>query len=95
MELGPSRLSLVLAPLFYFISGFFWLNGGQYSVVCGTFIIIGSFFWVFALQGLFSLLREKTPRYAVWGRVIATYGCVCGGVAFGLQGMFAEMFNIS
>jgi hypothetical protein len=94
MELGPSRLSLLLAPLFYFISGFFWLNGAQYSVVCGTFIVIGSFFWVFAFQGIFGLLKEKTPGYAVWGKVIATYGCVCGGVAFGLQGMFAEMFNI-
>jgi len=95
MELGSSRLSLLLAPLFYFISGFFWLNGGQYSVTCGTFIIIGSFFWVFALQALFGLLKEKTPGYAVWGKLVATYGCVCGGVAFGLQGMFAEMFNIS
>jgi hypothetical protein len=95
MELGPSRLSLLFAPLFYFISGFFWLNGGQYSVICGTFIVIGSFFWVFGLEALFGLLKEKTPAYSVWGRVVAIYGCVCGGVAFGLQGMFAEMFNIS
>ena len=95
MELKLFRISLFAAPLLYAISGFFWINGGQYGVTCGTLIIIGSFFWVFALSGLFDLLVEQTPRYATWGRAIATYGCVCGGVGFGLQSMFSEMFNIS
>lgn len=85
---------MIMAPLCYGISGFYWLNGGQYSVTCGAWLVAGSFFWVFALEGLFTLLKDKTPGYAVWGRVIATYGCVCGGVAFGLQGMFAEFFSI-
>ncbi|HTD98769.1 MAG TPA: hypothetical protein VK668_05760 [Mucilaginibacter sp.] len=94
MELKLHRSSLFLAPLFYTISGFFWLNGGQYSVTCGTFVVIGSFFWVFAFDGLFGLLKEKAPIYAAWGKAIAIYGAVCGGVAFGLQGIFAEMFSI-
>lgn len=89
------RISLFAAPLLYATSGFYWINGGQYSVTCGTLIVIGSFFWVYALIGLFDLLKEQTPRYATLGRAVATYGCVCGGVAFGLQGMFSEMFNIS
>ncbi len=95
MELKLFRISLILAPLLYTISGFFWLNGGQYSVTCGTFIIIGSFFWIFALNGLFDLFKDKSLSYAVWGKAIAIYGCACGGICFGLQGMFAEMFNIS
>ena len=95
MELKLYRSSLILAPLCYTISGFFWLNGGQYSVTCGTFVVIGSFFWVFAFDGLFGLLKNKTPVYVAWGKAIAIYGAVCGGVAFGLQGMFIEMFNIS
>jgi hypothetical protein len=95
MELKLFRLSLFLAPLLYTISGFFWINGGQYSVICGTYVIVGSFFWIFALDGLFGLLKEKSPAYAVWGKAIAIFGCACGGISFGLQGMFAEMFNIS
>jgi len=31
----------------------------------------------------------------VWGKAIAIFGCACGGISFGLEGMFAEMFNIS
>ena len=80
MELKLFRISLILAPLLYTISGFFWLNGGQYSVTCGTFIIIGSFFWIFALDGLFDLFKAKSLSYAVWGKVIAIYGCACGGI---------------
>lgn len=95
MELKLNRLSLLIAPLLYAISGFYWLNGGQYSVTCGSYIIIGSFFWIFALDGLFALLKENSPRYAVLGKAIAIYGCVVGGICFGLQGVFAEMFNIS
>src|ERR1700743_520664 len=95
MELKLFRISLFLAPLCYAISGFFWRNGGQYSVTCGTYIILGSVLWIFALDGLFNLLKEKNPVYATWGKGIAIYGCACGGICFGLQGMFAEMFNIS
>jgi hypothetical protein len=95
MELKLFRVSLILAPLLYAVSGFFWINGGQYSVTCGVFIITGSFFWIFAFEGLFDLFRDKSQAYTVWGKVIAIYGCACGGICFGLQGMFAEMFNIS
>jgi hypothetical protein len=95
MELKLFRLSLFLAPLLYTVSGFFWRDGGQYSVTCGTYVIVGSFFWIFALDGLFGLLKEKSPAYTVWGKAIAIFGCACGGISFGLQGMFAEMFNIS
>jgi hypothetical protein len=87
-------LSLFLAPLFYTISSFFWQMGGQYSVTSGTLIIIGSIFWVFTFAALFENLKEKMPYYAAVGFLIAVYGCLCGGVAFALRDIYAEIFNI-
>ena len=90
--------SLLLAPLFYAISSFFWQGNGQYSgysVTSGTLIIIGSVFWVIAFSALFDALKEKTPGYASIGLLFAVYGCLCGGVAFALRDIFTSVFNIS
>jgi hypothetical membrane protein len=95
MEKKLFNLSLILAPLFYTLSGFFWLANGRYNVAGGTLIIIGSIFWIVVFNGLFDVLKVKTPVYSTIGRFLAIYGCVCGGVAFGLQDAFAHIFGIS
>jgi hypothetical protein len=95
MDLKLYKTALVIAPLCYLLSGFFWLSDGIYSVTGATYIVIGSFFYVFAFNGLFSLFVSTTPRYAVLGRIFATYGCICGGVAFGLRDMFMDIFNLT
>ena len=90
-------VSLVLAPLFYALSSFFWHTDGQYAeftVTSGTLLIVGSVFWVLAFTALFESLKDKTPRYAVWGLLIAVYGCLCGGVSFALRDIFTLTFHI-
>jgi hypothetical protein len=95
MKIKLYAISFFLAPFLHFLSSFFWLPNGQYNVTGGTLIILGSVFWIFVFQCLFESLSDKTPRYAVLGWLFAVYGCLCGGVAFGLEGIFADIFNIS
>lgn len=88
---------LFLAPLCYAASSFFWHTTGQYTeytVTSGTLLIVGSVFWVFAFAALFDLLKDKAPRYAVWGFFIAVYGCLCGGAGFALRDIFTLTFHI-
>jgi hypothetical protein len=84
-------LSLVLAPLLFTASSLFWTTSGEYGVVGGALLVFGSLFWIVAFAALFGALRSRTPRYAVWGWLVAAYGAVCGGAAFAFQGMFVEM----
>lgn len=89
--------SLIVAPLFYALSSFFWHTTGQYTeytVTSGTLLIVGSVFWVFAFAALFDLLKDKVPRYAIWGFFIAVYGCLCGGIGFALRDIFTLAFHI-
>lgn len=88
-------VSLFLAPLFYFASDFFWIRDGQYGVTTGVLLVIGSIFWILALQEVFAIFRQRRPLYSALGFLLAVYGCVCGGVAFGLQGFFNEIYGIS
>lgn len=95
----PERIlfgtSLFLAPLFYALSTFFWAGKGQYGITSSTLLIFGSVFWTAALIGIFRLLRDKTPRYAAVGLLVALYGVVCGGTAFAFRGLFTEIYSIS
>jgi hypothetical protein len=89
-------LSLILAPALFATSTFFWVrtNGRvEYGVTGGTLIAIATVFWIPAFIGLFDLVKERMPRYATWGLLVAIYGCM-GGAAFGLEGLFAEAFTI-
>ncbi|MBS1501146.1 MAG: hypothetical protein JST32_03740 [Bacteroidetes bacterium] len=90
-------VSLILAPVCFAVSSFFWQSDGQYvqySVTAGTLLIAGSVFWVFAFMALFDLLKDKAPRYAAWGLFIAVYGCLCGGVGFALRDIMTLMLRI-
>jgi hypothetical protein len=89
-------LSLILAPALFATSTFFWVhtNGRvEYGANGGTIIAIATVFWIPAFIGLFDLVKERMPRYATWGLLVAIYGCI-GGAAFGLEGLFAEAFTI-
>ena len=85
--------SLVAAPFLLGLSTFFWSNG-EYSVPSATLLILSMFFWIPALTGLFGLLKEKMPRYAVYGLWIAVFGCI-SGVCFAFLGYLTTIFNIS
>lgn len=89
--------SLILAPVCFALSSFFWQTDGQYvqySVTAGTLLIIGSVFWVFAFAAMFDLVKDRAPRYASWGMLIAVYGCLCGGVGFALRDIIAMLLHI-
>jgi drug/metabolite transporter superfamily protein YnfA len=90
-------LSLILAPALFAVSTFLWVrtNGRvEYGAIGGVTIALATVFWIPAFIGLFDLLKDRMPRYATWGLLVAIYGCV-GGAAFGLEGLFAEAFRIS
>lgn len=86
-------ISLIVAPLLFAASTFFWTNG-EYSVPSATLIVFSMFFWIPALTGLFGLLKIKMPRYAIWGLWIAVYGCI-SGCCFAFLGYLTTIFNIS
>jgi hypothetical protein len=89
-------LSLILAPALFATSTFFWVQANgriEYGAIGGTIIAIATVFWIPAFIGLFDLVKDRMPRYATWGLLVAIYGCI-GGAAFGLEGLFAEAFRI-
>jgi len=85
--------SLIVAPVLLGISTFFW-NNGEYNVTSATLLIVSLFFWIPALTGLFAMLKEKMPQYAVYGLWVAVFGCI-SGVCFGFLGYLTTIFNIS
>lgn len=86
-------IALVLAPVTFALSTFFWQNG-EYNVYSGTLIILSMFFWIPAFLALFGILKDRTPRYATWGVWIAIFGCI-SGACFGFLGYVTNIFNIS
>lgn len=93
LEKKVEGFCLIVAPVLFAASTFFWQNG-EYGVEAAILIIFSMFFWIPALTGLFSLVKDKMPRYAVWGLWIAVFGCI-SGVCFAFLGYLATIFNIS
>src|SRR5262245_59196657 len=99
IESHPGRLvhgvSLFAGPLLFATSSFFWSPDGQYGLLGGTTLAIGSVFWILAFMAVFDELRPVTPRYAAWGLLVAVYGAVCGGAAFAFQGLFIALHGVT
>jgi hypothetical protein len=93
VQLKLSGICLIIAPLLFGASTFFWQNG-EYGVIAATLLTISSIFWIPALTALFSLLKAKMPLYYSIGLFIAIYGVCVGGIGFGLLGYFSTIFNI-
>lgn len=85
-------LSLIIAPALMAVSSFYWYNG-RYSATGGTLVVLFSLFLIPAFMGLFSLVKNKYPRYAAWGLLVATIGCIAGA-NFGFADFYAYAFNI-
>ena len=93
LEKKLEGFSLMIAPLLLLVSTFFWTNG-EYGVEAATLIIFSMFFWIPALAGLFSLIKNEMPQYSVWGLWISVFGCI-SGVCFAFLGYLSTIFNIS
>jgi len=88
--------ALLLAPALFALSTFFWrdVDGRtEYGATGGALVALGSVFWIPAFQALFGLVEERMPRFAAWGWLVAVYGTF-GGMAFGIEGLFAEAFGL-
>lgn len=92
LEKKVEGFCLIVAPLLFAVSTFFWQEG-QYGVEAAILIIFSMFLWIPALTGLFSLIKEEMPRYAVWGLWVAVFGCI-SGVCFAFLGYLATVFNL-
>jgi len=94
LQLRFQGFCLVIAPLLFLISTFFWVDG-QYDVTAATLICLSTVFWIPALYALFGLLKCSMPYYAVIGLLVAIYGCCMGGLGFGMLGYLSTIFKIS
>lgn len=87
------RSSLLIAPVLFAASSFFWCNG-EYSVISSTLLILSLFFWLPAFRALFKTTCEPLPLYSTWGLWIAYFGCI-SGVCFAFLGYITAVLNIS
>jgi hypothetical protein len=84
-------LSLIAGPLLLGISTVFWKNG-ETGMVGGAIAVLSAVFWIVGLFGLFNLVRERMPRYAAFGSLVAAYACM-GFDNFGMEGIYLEVFR--
>jgi len=94
LQLTLQGVTLIIAPLLFGASTFFWQNG-EYGLIAAPLVTIGSMFFVPALAGMFGLLKAQMPIYYSIGLFIAICGACMGGIAFGLLGYFSTVFHIS
>jgi hypothetical protein len=87
-------ICLITAQLIVLISTFFWDDNGRYTIDGAVMIIIAMVFWIIGFTAIFDLLKEKNPWYARLGLWYAVYGCA-GGIAFGFEGLYSVVFDIS
>ena len=77
-----------------FLSTFFWHDNGRYTVDASVLIILSMAFWSVGFVTLFALFADRNPWYARLGLLYAIYGCL-GGIAFGFEGIYSELFSVS
>lgn len=78
-------LCLFAAPALLVGATFFW-RGHTVGLAGGVLTLYSFTFWIGAFAAMASLLRERMPRFAVWGGALAAFGAV-GGTNFGIEGV--------
>jgi hypothetical protein len=92
MKIEPVGVSMLLGPLLFSASTFYW-NDGEYGVQGGLLLSLSLVFWIMVFVGLFERLKNTMPAYAGWGLLVAIYGSV-SGVCFAFMGVISEAFII-
>jgi len=87
-----ARACLVIGPLLFATSTFFWTDG-RYGATGGTLVAISIPFWVYGITSLLDQMRTILPRYCATVLLLCLLGAV-GGAAFGYQGFFEEVYGI-
>ncbi|RZQ64712.1 hypothetical protein [Amycolatopsis suaedae] len=85
---------LVVGPVVFAASTFFWLPGGTYGATAGALMVAGLVLWAYGLLALVDGLRTRLPRYAALVRLLVVGG-LAGGVTFGVQGVYDEVFALT
>ncbi len=84
---------LILGPALSLIAGFFWHDGSQ-GVTGGTLVALSTACWLIGLVGVYERLRPGAPRYVAVAVPVTVFGAV-GGVAFAVQAIHEQLFNVS
>ncbi|HEY8930553.1 MAG TPA: hypothetical protein VIM55_15230 [Mucilaginibacter sp.] len=85
--------TLIIAPLLFGASTFFWQNG-EYGVVAAVLLTLSNAFWIPGLYALFGLVKQRMPLYYAIGLFIAICGSCMGGNSFSYLGYFTTVFHI-
>ncbi|GIE83504.1 hypothetical protein Aph02nite_94540 [Actinoplanes philippinensis] len=91
---APSAIALIAGPALFTAADFFWVGDAEYGLVAGTLLVLGSVAWIVGFAGIAAALRHDAPLIAGWGLLPAVYGAVCGGAAFGLQGVMNAVYGV-
>jgi hypothetical protein len=84
---------LLLGPLIFAASPLFWIDG-HYGITGGMLIALAMVPWVYGLIGEYERLRERVPTLAGLWLLLLIIGML-GSIAFGLQGFFEGVFDIT
>lgn len=87
------RLCLVVGPLMFAASTFFWEETGRYNVTSGTLLALSLPVWAFGIVALFERMRPGLPRFSA-AAILLTVVAVVGGASFGYQGFFEAAYSI-
>ncbi|MBA2945228.1 hypothetical protein [Streptomyces himalayensis] len=85
--------SLIVGSVLFALSTFFW-SDGRYGLVGGMLVFYGIGIWAYGLLGVWERIGASRPWLGAVG-VLATLLGMLGGVAFGLQGFFGALFDVS
>lgn len=88
-----SGLTLIIAPLLFGASTFFWQNG-EYGPTAAVLLTLSNAFWIPALIVLFGLIKDQMPWYYAIGLFVAICGNCIGGNSFSYLGYFTTVFGI-
>ncbi|MGI5132193.1 hypothetical protein ACQEVB_35690 [Pseudonocardia sp. CA-107938] len=86
--------ALILGAALFAASTFFWLPTGTYGAASGTVIVLALVFMTYGLLGLLEDMRERLPLYSSIVGLVLVYGAF-GGAAFGVRGLYDELFHFS
>jgi hypothetical protein len=84
---------LLLGPAIFATSPLFWVDG-HYGITGGMLIALAMVPWVYGLIGEYERLRECVPTLAGLWLLLLLFGML-GSIAFGLQGFFEGVFDIT
>ncbi|MHA3722975.1 hypothetical protein ACXR2T_03765 [Leucobacter sp. HY1910] len=86
-----ASLALMIGPLLFALSPFFWV-GKHYGVVGGFLVAISTVPWLFGLISEYDALRAKLPVWSGLWMLLTLIGAF-GTVAFGIQGVFESLLG--